>query len=56
MIGHDHVSPKRNIKFSNGAMSVLLKIKLGTTQRRNTFAVASSKSDEVKWLLDANQA
>ena len=56
MNGHDHVSPKRNIKFSNRAMSVLLKSKLDTIQRRNTFAVASSKSDEVKWLVDVNQA
>src|SRR6266513_3357408 len=55
MIGHDHVAPNSNIKFALRAMSVLLKSKLSAIHRGNTSAVASRKSNEVEWLIDANQ-
>ena len=55
MIGHDHIASNGNIKFALRAMSVLLKSNLGAIHRRNPSAVASRKSDEVKWLIDVNQ-
>jgi hypothetical protein len=52
MIRHDHVPPKCDIKLGNRVMTVLLKSILSGIQRRNAFAVAGGKSDEVEWLID----
>jgi hypothetical protein len=46
MIRHEHVTPKRNVKFRSRAMTIFLKGKLSPMQRGNTFAVAGGKSDE----------
>src|SRR5262245_48948734 len=55
MIRHDHVAPRRDIKFNDRAPSVLMQSKLSTIQRGNTSAAESRKSDKVEWLIDVNQ-
>jgi hypothetical protein len=55
MIRHNHVPPKCDIKLGNRATTVLLKSILSGIQRRNVFAIAGSKSDEVEWLIDVDQ-